>query len=450
MLGLGLTMSLSSCNGAKAYVKKANKMESAGMMEQAAAHYMTALSKKPENLDAITGLNRTGQIVLQQNFASFDEAVILNDRETAISSFQDADKYFEKVKSFGVTLVFPAEKRTRFESVKNAHVREIYVEASNNLENLQYEEALAIFETIENLVPGFKDAKELGDYCYCKPRYINAGQNMENELFRSAHKLYSEIVARDAGYEDAQARLQESLDSGKYTVALMKFDNGTTTVNVQNKLSAYVEQRLIDSSDPFLTIVDRESIELILQEQHLELSGLTSGAELEIGSLLGAKAIIKGTVMDCSYSRSSLQQQNKSGFEKYRVEKVNSEGKKYYETKYRPTNYRTYNQTGTLNMSFNLKMISMETGTVLKSETVQVNLSDQINYAYYGGNKNNLYPALLNGVVDYSLLGHNQLVQLIGARRDLKSKNSMVDEATKNLASKVQSVVEAILLQTVK
>ena len=66
------------------------------------------------------------------------------------------------------------------------------------------------------------------------------------------------------------------------------------------------------------------------------------------------------------------------------------------------------------------------------------------------GNKNNLYPARMNGIVDSSVSGHNQLVQLIGARRDLKSENSMVDDATKNLASKVQSVVESIILQTVK
>ena len=443
-------MSFSSCNGAKAYVKKARKMEAAGMMEQAAAHYMTALRKKPENIDAITGMKRTGQIVLQQHFADFDEAVLKNERENAISSFQKADKYYEVVKSVGVTLVFPSQKRTMFESVKNAHVQEIYVEGTDHLENLRYEEALDIFENIEELVPGFKDAKGLGNYCYCKPRYELASGHFENELFRSAHTLYSEIVARDASYEDAPTRLQESLDAGKYTVALMKFENGTTTANVQNKLSAYVEQRLISSSDPFLTIVDRESIQLILNEQHLELSGLTSGAELEIGSLLGAKAILKGTVMDCSYSKTSLHQENKSGFEKYRVEKINSEGKKYYETKYRPANYRTYNQSGHLNMSFNLKLISMETGTVLKSETVQVNMTDQISYAYYGGNKNNLYPSRMNGAVDSSVSGHNLLVQLLGARRDLKPENSMVDDATKNLASKVQSVVESIILQSVK
>ena len=92
----------------------------------------------------------------------------------------------------------------------------------------------------------------------------------------------------------------------------------------------------------------------------------------------------------------------------------------------------------------------METGTVLKSEIVLVALTDQISYAYYGGNKDNLYPARMNGAVDSSVSGHNLLVQLIGARKDLKNENSMVDDATKNLASKVQSVVEAILLQTVK
>ncbi|MBM72519.1 MAG: hypothetical protein CL847_07030 [Crocinitomicaceae bacterium] len=450
MLGLGLTMSISSCNGAKAYVKKAKKMEAVGMMEQAAAHYMTALRKKPENLDAITGLKRTGQIVLLQHLADFDEALIRNDRESAINAFQKAEKYFDQVKSVRVTLEFPASKRAMFESVKNAHVQEIYVIGADHLKNLRYDEALEVFENIEELVPGFKDAKELGDYCYCKPRYEEATGHMEHGMFRSAHKLYSEIVARDASYEDAQSRLQESLNKGKYTVALMKFNNGTTTANVNNKLSAYVEQSLMDSSDPFLTIVDRESLELILQEQHLEMSGLTAGSELEIGSLLGAKAILKGTVMDCSYSRSSLHQENQSGFEKYRVEKINSEGKKYYETKYKPTSYRIYNQSGTLKMSFNLKMISMETGAIIKSETVQVNLSDQINYAYYGGNKNNLYPTRMNGTVDSSVSGHNGLIQLIGARRDLKSENTMVDDATKNLALKVQSVVESILLQTVK
>ena len=131
------------------------------MNEQAAAHYMTALRKKPDNLDALTGLKRTGQIVLAQHFATFDEAVLRNEREAAIDAFQKADKYNNLVASVGVTLAFPAEKRNMYESVKNAHVEEIYVEGSSHLEKEEYAEALVIFERIEELVPGLKTLSNL-------------------------------------------------------------------------------------------------------------------------------------------------------------------------------------------------------------------------------------------------------------------------------------------------
>ena len=449
-LGLSLSMSITSCNGAKAYVKKAYKLEEAGMHEQAAVHYMTALGKKPDNVDAHIGLKRTGQIVLSRHLADFDEAVMRNDRESAIRSFKKADSYNNTVANYGVTLAFPAEKRTQYEGVKNAHVQEIYVEGSKHLENLEYAEALVIFEEIEGLVPGFKDAKQLGDYCYCKPRFDNAKEFMKTEMYRSAHRLYTEILARDGDFENSADLLQESLEKGKYTIALMKFENGSNRNNVETKLSAYAEQKLMNSSDPFLTIVDRESLEMILQEQHLELSGLTSGSELEIGEILGAKAILKGTVMDCSYNKSSPQQQRKNGFEKYKVEKINSEGKKYYETKYKPVYYWEYSQSADVRMTFNIKMISMTTGQIITSETVSTNLSDQVRYANYGGNNNDLVPANFSGNADTSTSGRNNLRQLLGARRDLKNKNTMIDNATQNLAGKILSEVESIMLQEVR
>ncbi|MAO46765.1 MAG: hypothetical protein CL823_06400 [Crocinitomicaceae bacterium] len=450
MSSLTLSMSVSSCNGAKAYVKKGKKMEEAGIINQAAAHYYTALIKKPQNIDALVGLKRTGQIVLSRQLADFDESVLRGDRESAISSFQKADNYYNKLQAVNVSVEFPIVKRNQFESVKNAHVEEIYVEGSAHLEKARYEEALEIFERIEELVPGYKDAKKLGDYSYCKPRYDKGKEAHDSELYRTSYNLFSEIVERDSDFEDAVKRKAEALETGRYTIALLKFENGSNVRNVHTKLSAYVEQNLMGSHDPFLTIVDRESLEMILQEQHLELSGLTSGTELEIGSLLGAKAILKGTVMSCSHSQTSLRTENKSGFEKYRVEKVNSEGKKYYETKYRPAGYREYFQSGTVTMTFNLKLVSMESGTVLSSKTVTTTMSDNVHYAHYSGNKNNLYPASISGNVNSSITAHNELVSLIGSRRDLKNSSVMIEEATKGLASKVQSEVEAILLQTVK
>lgn len=449
-LALSVSFSMTSCNGAKSYVKKAKKMEEAGMIDQAATHFFTALRKKPDNLDALTGMKRTGQIVLSKHLADFDEAVLRNDREAAISSFQKAEAYEKKIASVNVTLVFPQAKRDQFVAVKNAHVEEIYGEATEFLNGLNYDEALTLFERIEELVPGFKDAKALGDYSYCKPKYDLGNNAFDQGHFRTAYESFNNVVNRDANFEDAGARKQEALDAGRYTIALMKFDNGSSRRNVHTKLSSYVEQKLMNSQDPFLTVVDRESLELILQEQHLELSGLTSGTELEIGSLLGAKAILKGTVVDCNYNQTSMHHQNKQGYERYRVEAINSEGKKYYETKYRQVWYAEYNQSSTVTVTFNLKLISMETGTVLKSETVSATNSDNIRFINYSGNKQMLYPARINGGVDSSTSGHNSLVQLSNARRDLKDDDLMINECAQAVAGKVQSEVEAILKEQIK
>ena len=110
-------------------------------------------------------MKRTGQIVLSKHLADFDEAVLRNNREAAISSFQKAEAYEKKIASVNVTLVFLKLRETSL-AVKNAHVEEIYGEATEFLNSLNYDEALKLFERIEELVPGFKDAKALGDYSY--------------------------------------------------------------------------------------------------------------------------------------------------------------------------------------------------------------------------------------------------------------------------------------------
>jgi len=446
LFGLGL----SSCNGAKAYTKKGAKMESAGMIDQAADYYFTALQKKPAHIDALTGLKRTGQQVLSRILVTFDQALVLNDRQSAIEAFKKAEDYNKKAVAFGVTLLFPDSKRAVYENVKNAHVEEIYGVANEHLESNRYTEALRLFEEIVSLIPTYKDAKKLADYSFCKPAYELGIQAMENNLYRTAYEKFDKVYTRDASFEDASQIREEALIAGRYTIALMKFENGSNRRNINTKLSSLVEERLLNSKDPFLVVVDRESLELILQEQHLELSGLTSGAELEIGSILGAKAILKGTIINCSVSTTPLRHDNKRGYKKYRVETVNAEGKKGYTTKYKSVGYAEYYQSTEASMSFTLKLISMETGAILSSETVKTTKSDQVRYIKYGGEASYLYAANTNGSVNTSSNSHNQIVSLTNERRDLKSDNVLVDDLTKVIASKVQTEIESIVQEQVK
>jgi len=449
-IGLLFGLGLSSCNGAKAYTKKGAKMESAGMIDQAADCYFTALQKKPAYIDALIGLKRTGQQVLSRILVTFDQALLLNDRQSAIEAFKKAEGYNKKAAAFGVTLLFPDSKRAVYENVKNAHVEELYGVATEHLESNRYAESLRLFEEIVSLIPAYKDAKKLADYSFCKPAYELGIQAMENNLYRTAYEEFDKVYKRDASFEDARQIREEALIAGRYTIALMKFENGSNRRNINTKLSSTVEELLLNSNDPFLMVVDRESLELILQEQHLELSGLTSGSELEIGSILGAKAILKGTVTDCSISTTPLRHDNKRGYKRYRVATVDAEGKKSYTTKYKSVGYAEYYQSTEASMSFTLKLISMETGAILSSETVKTTKSDQVRYIKYGGEAAYLYAANTNGSVNTSSNSHNQIVSLTNERRDLKSDNLLVDDLTKVIASKVQTEIESIIQDQVK
>ena len=92
----------------------------------------------------------------------------------------------------------------------------------------------------------------------------------------------------------------------------------------------------------------------------------------------------------------------------------------------------------------------METGSVISSNNVTATVTDNIRYANYGGNKNNIFPANSVGMRDISSTSKNNLKQMLNSRRDVKNADTMIEDATKNLAAKVKSEIEGILLQQVK
>ena len=216
MLGLG-------CTGSKAFVKRGQKMEEAGLMDQAANLYYTAVVKKPSNIDAMSGLKRTGQIVLSQHIAQFDESVAYGSRESALDAWHRAEAWDGKLGAVGVQLAFPEAKRATYESVKNAHLDASYRQANILLEQEMFDEAVVEFDAILKLDPTYLDARKLRQVAYCEPKYRLGVTAQESDRFREAYKLFSAVVNEDAGYKDATTRQADALENGRFTVALVEF-----------------------------------------------------------------------------------------------------------------------------------------------------------------------------------------------------------------------------------
>ena len=97
ILGILGALLATGCNSPNALAKRGAKMEEAGMMDQAANFYYTALQKDRNHIRSLSGMERAGQAVLMDRLEDFDAALLQNNRAAAVKAFEGAEAYFKKV-----------------------------------------------------------------------------------------------------------------------------------------------------------------------------------------------------------------------------------------------------------------------------------------------------------------------------------------------------------------
>lgn len=425
------------CSYSNKMTKNGEKLEATGQYKNAAESYYAALNAKHTNVKAYDGLSRTGQKVLNDILDDFFKAHTSNDYKTATYKFIEADDYYNKLNKFNIKLVFPDHYRTDFEIAKTKYINSLYEQGTAHIENEEFTSAEAVFIEIAKLDPNFKDAEKLKNLAYLEPKYRAGEEFLLVEDFKSAYYEFEKIVERDPNYKDAKELMEQSLASGIVTVALFPFKNATTIVNVETKMSAYVSHALSNSGNPFLKIVERENIESIMKEQELIMSGVyDESTAAKIGELMGAKVALYGSVIESNLEKRPIRRTTKIGYKKYRIEKTNSEGKKYYETKYEKVNYYEFSGGNTVRVSFQYKLISLETGEVLSTRLFEDKVKDNVFYATYEGDKKNLYPSV-DGKVNTSKSAKKTLDSTLGGRRQLKSTTEITNDLYKKIAKTV-------------
>ncbi|NNC82272.1 MAG: hypothetical protein HKN79_01740, partial [Flavobacteriales bacterium] len=217
--------------------------------------------------------------------------------------------------------------------------------------------------------------------------FMDAGQ------YRDAYREYLSIINRDAAYKDCPERMAVAREMGTFVVAIMPIEGNIRSRNLKTKLEAYTLNSLTGLQNPFLKIVDRQHLDDILEQQNISLSGLISDADvLEVGNLTGAEALLIGQVMDYREEEGDLQQEIKRGYESYTVKEKGEDGKEVERTRYRPVKYYEFRKRNKVYLSFNVKLLHLETSEVLFSEVVEREMNDDVHWVTYKGNASRLFP----------------------------------------------------------
>lgn len=448
-IAFGVSVTITGCNSSRALTKKAVKLEAAGMTAEAAEKYYWALRKKNTNVDAQIGLKQAGQFVLNKHLNEFVTAKNFGEKSTAVSKYQDAVAYYNKVKRIGVSLQFPAQYEADYAEVKMSYLDDLYAEATGYLEDENYNYAQSVFKKITNLDQNYRDASELQNIAYVEPLYRQGIQALQSERYRTAYHAFERILYR-MNYKDVVELENEALIEGSFPIAILPFENGTTTTGVNATISAYALTALSEIDDPFLKIVDRDNLQMILHEQQLGMSGIyNEQSALNVGELTGAKAILTGTVLTYKVDRGRYYPTEKNGYEKYQVKKTNaSTGVETWVTKYKKVKYTEHYGKRSVRLSVQLKLISLTTGEILFTDIFDQSLQDEVSYVEYKGKKSKLYPAKTDGV-NTSNSAYKSLQRKIKSRRNLKSETELANGLYQDEANFVRTNIERILRQII-
>lgn len=451
MLLMIMGLSLTSCTGSKKFYKKGVKLQESGLHQEAADAFYASLLRKRDNVDAKIGMKKSGQLVLSKKLQDFTKFKTLDQKKSAVYSYVSALEYQKKISKVGVELEIPAFYESDYEAVTQAYLHELYEEGIELLEDGRFAEAEVNFKEIGKFDSNYKDAGNLEDIAYLEPLYESGLEHFNGQRFRSAYLDFGKAVDRDPDFKDCVEMKANSLAEGLFTMALLPFSNSTNKPGLDQKISAYALDALANINDPFLKVVDRENMELIINEQQLGLSGVIDAeTAVQVGNLTGAEAIITGTVLGLEVNEGRLVKSSRSGFESYRVKKTNPETKKtYYETRYRSTSYNEYTKENSATVTFQYKIISLETGEVIDSKIMDQTIKDRIHYADFRGENNNLWPEK-NGQAYTNRNAKRQLDGLLNASRIIKTPNELSNDLLRDVSYELSGNVQALMNELVK
>lgn len=439
-VAIAMVSGLQSCSGSKALAKKGAELETAGLYTDAAVFYYNSLLRDQNNVDARIGLSKTGQLVLNDKLDVFSKTYKEGNYKKAVYDYKDAKAYRDKVERMGLKLEAPAYFTDDYEEAKRKYLRNIYEEGNALMAEKRFAEANKLFKEISSLDPNYKDISDLKNVSRNEPIYIEALEYFDNGQYRKAYYELDKVYRSDPNYKDVAILRTESLDKGKYPVAIVPFENATSNRGLEKQVQARVVTELTSVNDPFLKVIERENTEMVLEEQRLNLSAVVDEqTAAEVGNLLGAKAVVTGTVLSYTSVPGKLRSQTKNAYEAYQVKRYNKDlDKTFYETRYKPVSYTEYYNHNEVSISFQYKAISLETGEVLFSKVVDKNAQDNIFYATYDGEPTKLFPASSQGV-NTSRRDRQQLQSLIRADRSLKSINDLATDAFTEVSRSLSS-----------
>lgn len=451
LLAIVVVLSLTAC-ASKKFAKQAEKYAEAGLFRDAAQMYYQSVAANPKNIDAKMGLQRTGQLLLQDKLTSFKSHYDNNATKEAVYAFIDAQNYFNQVRNVGVTLLFPAEQNVYYNDVKDKYLQTLYSQGLQTLDVEDFASSERTFSEILSIDAAYKDSKTHFTTAKYEPMYRKAVEQFETGLYRTSYWGFNQIIDGTGNYKDAIARKAEALSKAIITVAVVPFypSSYVASGNAQVLRTKTISE-LTQLKSPFYKVVTDEALNTLpIDGRKSQLKDLLPFLSTYSQSIL-AQTVLTGRILNIAERNEPTKSTEKKGYLK-RVEEVvdKTTGEKKKVTHYDKVVYHEFSQRNTASVSFEFALIDVRSGAILVTDMVTLSNESFANFASYNGDTKRLIPGYWKQADKESpedVVNDNSdkvaaLQALLGAPREIKTAQGLTAELLTNISRRVASAIE--------
>lgn len=388
--------------------KRGLALEKKGEVALAMDQYKEALYKNMYFTAARDGLERCANASAGNLLSDYFIARQKGDWEKAERIFGAVETMKNEMNYFSVEINLPHYQEARFQE-----------DQRSMKEKSRQSEALANQEETEKKA---RQAFDAGNYFY-------------------AYDLYDSLLAADPENEAYKNLLESAKAKGSFSVAIVNLTG--RKMKYTQSLKTALLSAISRWSHPLLTIVEREDLDVLIEEQKRAFTGLFDESTTAVpGALKGVKHLFLMQLEDIHYKSTTGETIRQTAYEKERFRVYDEAGNWRVNERYLPRYYLEKSGRTYMTAALHYKLVAVETGEVLMAGKVKGKVEDKLVFSVYEGNAQTLFP-VRQGEVVISGEYLQQFRDSFGEKRPLKDENELFHELQQQLATETMAQVKA-------
>jgi len=392
------TLLLSACASKRNY-NKAQKFDDAGLYSDAAALYYKSLKANKNNIDAKLGLQRTGQLVLEDKVDAFQAQYNNGTAKDAVYAYREAESYYNQLSALGVKLILSEEQKEYYLEVKDKYLDILYQQATKALNLEEFPNAESLFSEILSIDKNFKDAQSQWITAKYEPVYRHGSQLMETSMYRSAYTDFNVINQATKGYKNSLELQSACLNNAKVTIAMLPFSYKYRNYrNYTAPMKERVMATLSKIQSPFYQVISDEAIKTVPNWSRTRDMSMALKYAKQQGEYFEAKSVFSARIDKYVKSQGHLNKTEKHGYLRQTIEVTNKDtGLKETKVVYEKVRYYEYVQENSLTISLSYGLDRVDKDEKAFADNFFGEEKDKVHYATFEGD----YQQLVAGTWKY-------------------------------------------------